>query len=132
MSIRDPVPGRRSSRSIFFAASQSEQLHADHHSPENDKRQSRYVAEFLASNDRVRPAMDLAAISRSNFSTRNPKAITAMAARAPQRQDHQHLWKVTDVVPGRKVAYSWKYGGHSGDSVVSFELFDEEERSACA
>ena len=34
---------------------------------------------------------------------------------------YQHLWKVTDVVPGRKIAYSWKYGGHSGDSVVSFE-----------
>ena len=31
---------------------------------------------------------------------------------------YQHLWKVTDVVPVRKNAYSWKYGGHSGDSVV--------------
>ena len=30
-----------------------------------------------------------------------------------------------DVVSGRKIAYSWKYGGNSGDSVVSFELFDE-------
>ena len=38
---------------------------------------------------------------------------------------YQHLWKVTDVVSGRKIAYSWKYGGHSGDSVVSFELFNE-------
>jgi hypothetical protein len=31
---------------------------------------------------------------------------------------YQHLWKVTDVVPVRKNAYSWKSGGHSGDSVV--------------
>jgi uncharacterized protein YndB with AHSA1/START domain len=38
-----------------------------------------------------------------------------------------HFWKVTEVVPERKIAYSWKYQGHPGESVVSFELFPEGE-----
>ncbi len=33
-----------------------------------------------------------------------------------------HLWKVTEVVPQRKVVYNWKYEGIPGDSVVSFEV----------
>jgi uncharacterized protein YndB with AHSA1/START domain len=36
-----------------------------------------------------------------------------------------HIWKVTEVVPGKKIAYSWKYGGYPGGSVVTFELFPE-------
>jgi uncharacterized protein YndB with AHSA1/START domain len=38
---------------------------------------------------------------------------------------HRHLWKVTEVVPGRKVAYSWGYPDVPGSSVVAWELFPE-------
>jgi uncharacterized protein YndB with AHSA1/START domain len=40
-------------------------------------------------------------------------------------KDYLHFWKVTEVVPGKKIAYSWKYADYDGDSVVSFELFPE-------
>jgi uncharacterized protein YndB with AHSA1/START domain len=40
-------------------------------------------------------------------------------------RDFLHLWKVTEVVLGRKITYSWKYGGFPGESFVTFELFDE-------
>jgi len=35
-----------------------------------------------------------------------------------------HLCKVTQVVPGEKLAYSWRYEGYEGISYVAFELFD--------
>jgi len=36
-----------------------------------------------------------------------------------------HLCKVTEVIPGKKLSYSWRYPGYEGDSLVSFELFEE-------
>jgi uncharacterized protein YndB with AHSA1/START domain len=38
-----------------------------------------------------------------------------------------HLCRVTEVVDGRKIVYSWRYQGQPGDSLVSFELFPEGE-----
>jgi uncharacterized protein YndB with AHSA1/START domain len=38
---------------------------------------------------------------------------------------YHHLCKVTEVVPQKKVAYTWRYKGHEGDSLVTFELFAE-------
>jgi uncharacterized protein YndB with AHSA1/START domain len=35
-----------------------------------------------------------------------------------------HRCCVTEVVPGKKLAYTWRYEGHAGDSLVTFELFD--------
>jgi uncharacterized protein YndB with AHSA1/START domain len=34
-----------------------------------------------------------------------------------------HRCKVTEVIPGKKLAYTWRYAGHEGDSLVTFELF---------
>jgi uncharacterized protein YndB with AHSA1/START domain len=36
-----------------------------------------------------------------------------------------HLCKVTEVVPGKKLKYSWQYKGYEGLSFVTFELFPE-------
>lgn len=36
-----------------------------------------------------------------------------------------HIWKITEVEPGRKISYEWKFGGYAGNSVVSFELFPD-------
>lgn len=39
---------------------------------------------------------------------------------------YTQLCKVTEVVTEKKLAYSWKYKGYSGESHVTFELFEEE------
>jgi uncharacterized protein YndB with AHSA1/START domain len=36
-----------------------------------------------------------------------------------------HHCKITDVIPNKKLAYSWRYEGYEGDSLVTFELFAE-------
>jgi uncharacterized protein YndB with AHSA1/START domain len=37
-----------------------------------------------------------------------------------------HLCKITEVIPEKKLQYSWRYDGYKGDSLVTFELFAEE------
>jgi uncharacterized protein YndB with AHSA1/START domain len=36
-----------------------------------------------------------------------------------------HFCEVTEVVPGRKLTYSWKYKDYAGMSYVTWELFPE-------
>src|SRR5260370_9238393 len=36
---------------------------------------------------------------------------------------YHHLCKVTEVIPQKKIAYTWRYKGHEDDSLVTFELF---------
>lgn len=36
-----------------------------------------------------------------------------------------HLCKVTEVITGKTLAYSWRYQGQPGNSRVTFELFPE-------
>jgi uncharacterized protein YndB with AHSA1/START domain len=36
---------------------------------------------------------------------------------------YHHLCKVTEVIPQKKIAYTWRYKGHEGDSLITFELF---------
>ena len=40
---------------------------------------------------------------------------------------YRHLCEVTEVIPGSKLTYSWKYDGYEGDSFVSFILTKVEE-----
>ena len=40
-----------------------------------------------------------------------------------------HLCKVTEVVPEKKLKYSWRYKGHEGLSFVTFELFAEGDKT---
>lgn len=42
---------------------------------------------------------------------------------------YHHLCKVTEVIPEKKIAYTWRYKGEVGDSLVTFELFDEGDRT---
>lgn len=46
-------------------------------------------------------------------------------------EDNQylHLCEVTEVVPGSKLSYSWRYDGYAGNSLVTFELFEKEDRT---
>lgn len=47
---------------------------------------------------------------------------------APDRQ-YLHLCQVTEVVPGKKLAYTWSYQGYEGTSMVIFELFPEGQKT---
>jgi uncharacterized protein YndB with AHSA1/START domain len=38
---------------------------------------------------------------------------------------YHHLCKVTEVIPQKKIAYTWRYKGEPGDSLAIFELFPE-------
>ena len=40
-------------------------------------------------------------------------------------ESYLHLCEVTEVVPMKKLVYSWKYEGYEGISYVSFELWGE-------
>jgi uncharacterized protein YndB with AHSA1/START domain len=40
-----------------------------------------------------------------------------------------HHCRVTDVIPNKKLAYSWRYEGYAGDSLVTFELFAEGNKT---
>ena len=42
---------------------------------------------------------------------------------------HHHLCKITEVIPQKKLAYTWRYKGHEGDSLVAFELFADGEKT---
>ena len=44
-------------------------------------------------------------------------------------RDYSHLWKVVEVVPGRKIAVEWKFGGMNGVSVATMELFAEGKKT---
>jgi uncharacterized protein YndB with AHSA1/START domain len=46
-----------------------------------------------------------------------------------QGMTYRHLCKVTEVIPQKKIAYTWRYHGHQGESVVTYELFAEGNRT---
>lgn len=37
-------------------------------------------------------------------------------------RDFPHLWRITEVVPEKRVVYGWRYGGYPGNSTVVWEL----------
>jgi len=44
-------------------------------------------------------------------------------------KDFLHIWKVKDVVPMKKISVEWKYEGYPGNSLVSFELFPQGNKT---
>ncbi len=40
-----------------------------------------------------------------------------------------HLCKVTEVIKYKKLSYTWKYDGYEGNSLVTFELFSEGNKT---
>ena len=45
------------------------------------------------------------------------------------KKKYLHLCKIKEVVPGKKLSYSWKYDHDPGISVVTFELFPEGNKT---
>jgi uncharacterized protein YndB with AHSA1/START domain len=46
-----------------------------------------------------------------------------------EKKQWLHLCKVTEVDPGKKITYSWRYDGYGGNSFVSFELFPQANKT---
>ena len=42
---------------------------------------------------------------------------------------YHHLCRVTEVIPRRKIAYTWRYKGEPGDSLVTLELAGEGDKT---
>jgi uncharacterized protein YndB with AHSA1/START domain len=42
---------------------------------------------------------------------------------------YHHLCRVTDVMPEKRIAYTWRYKGEPGDSLVTIELSPEGEKT---
>ena len=47
----------------------------------------------------------------------------------PDGRKYLHLCKITEVIPERKISYSWMYDGYEGNSLVTIELFAENEKT---
>jgi len=44
-----------------------------------------------------------------------------------ENRNFLHLWKVTEVIPGKKITYGWKFAKYPGDSFVVWELFEQDD-----
>ena len=42
---------------------------------------------------------------------------------------YDHRCKITEVIPQKKIAYTWRYGGHEGNSLVTIELSPEDDKT---
>jgi len=49
----------------------------------------------------------------------------SFAGQGHKGQKYIHHCRITEAVPNRKLVYTWKYEGYSGESVVTFELTPE-------
>lgn len=47
----------------------------------------------------------------------------------PPEKSYLHICKVTEVIPNKKIAYTWRYDGYPGNSLVTFELFAEGDKT---
>ena len=47
----------------------------------------------------------------------------------PEGNPYVHLCRITEVDPFKKIAYTWKYEGYSGESKVLFELFADGNKT---
>ncbi len=42
---------------------------------------------------------------------------------------YHHLCKITEVISQKKIAYTWRYADGEGDSLVTFELFADGDKT---
>ena len=51
------------------------------------------------------------------------------AAKVREDVEYVHLCRIIEVIPGKKIAYTWRYDHYPGNSIVTFELFPEGEKT---
>ncbi len=44
-------------------------------------------------------------------------------------KNYHHLCKITEVIPQKKIAYTWRYKDEPGDSLVTFEIFPDGNKT---
>jgi uncharacterized protein YndB with AHSA1/START domain len=44
-------------------------------------------------------------------------------------RDFHHFWKITEVIPTQKIVYNWRFEDLPGVGTVTFEIFEEGDRS---
>jgi uncharacterized protein YndB with AHSA1/START domain len=44
-------------------------------------------------------------------------------------EKYLHMCKIIDVIYGKKISYSWRYDNYKGNSVVTFELSEEGDKT---
>jgi uncharacterized protein YndB with AHSA1/START domain len=49
-------------------------------------------------------------------------------AGSPEKS-YLHKCKITEMVVEKKLSYSWRYNGYPGNSIVTFELFEEGKKT---
>jgi uncharacterized protein YndB with AHSA1/START domain len=42
---------------------------------------------------------------------------------------YKHICRIIEVIPEKKLSYSWRYEGHPGQSMVTFELFGGDKQT---
>jgi len=47
---------------------------------------------------------------------------------SPEKQ-YLHLCEITEVIDGRKLAHSWHYEGYAGNTLVTFELVEQGDKT---
>jgi uncharacterized protein YndB with AHSA1/START domain len=46
-----------------------------------------------------------------------------------ENNQYLHLCKITEIIPYRKLSYSWCFDGYEGMSYVTFELFPDNDKT---
>lgn len=46
-----------------------------------------------------------------------------------EEKSYLHICRVMEVVPGKKLTHSWQYDGYPGESFVTWEIFDEGNKT---
>ena len=46
-----------------------------------------------------------------------------------EEKNYLHRCEITEVIPGKKLTHSWQYVGYPGKSFVTWELFDEGDKT---
>ncbi|MFD0860887.1 SRPBCC domain-containing protein [Sungkyunkwania multivorans] len=44
-------------------------------------------------------------------------------------RDFLHHWEITEVIPQKKISYTWNYPDYEAEGIVSFELFEQDQNS---
>jgi uncharacterized protein YndB with AHSA1/START domain len=46
-----------------------------------------------------------------------------------EEKQYLHLCKIIEVIPGKKLSHTWKYDGYPGESLLTFELFADGDKT---
>ncbi len=46
-----------------------------------------------------------------------------------EKNQYEHVCKITEVIPEKKLTYSWRFEGYKGLSYVTFELISEKKKT---